>query len=141
MRWPYGAAAWAPIHERDIAAVAVRTLTEEGHGGMKYALTGPELLSQVDQLRAIEKAIGRPLRFEEISPESARQQMLAFLPPGLVDVVLDAWAKLVTEPALVTTTVADVTGTPARTFREWATDHAGDFHFSARNEFSHLHAS
>ncbi|HEV2669133.1 MAG TPA: NAD(P)H-binding protein, partial [Blastocatellia bacterium] len=44
VRWPYGAAAWAPIHERDIAAVAVRALTEKGHGGAKYFLTGGQSL-------------------------------------------------------------------------------------------------
>src|SRR5690349_9273625 len=33
VRWPYGAAAMAPIHEKDIAAVAVRALREEGHQG------------------------------------------------------------------------------------------------------------
>jgi hypothetical protein len=27
----------------------------------------------------------------------------------------------------VTTTVADVIGTPARTFREWAVEHAAEF--------------
>ena len=32
----------APIDERDVAAVAVRALSEEGHGGMEYVLTGPE---------------------------------------------------------------------------------------------------
>jgi hypothetical protein len=44
-----------------------------------------------------------------------------------VDMLLDAWAKLVDQPAPVTATVADVTGAPARTFRDWAIDHADDF--------------
>jgi len=40
---------------------------------------------------------------------------------------LSAWAKMVTEPELVSPTVEELTGVPARTFRAWAIDHAGDF--------------
>jgi uncharacterized protein YbjT (DUF2867 family) len=42
VRWPYGAAARSLIHERDLADVAVRALTEPGHVGQTYDLTGPE---------------------------------------------------------------------------------------------------
>jgi uncharacterized protein YbjT (DUF2867 family) len=128
VRWPYGAAARSLIHERDIAAVAVRALTGDGHGKAKYVLTGPEALTQVEQVRTIGEAIGRPLRFEEISPEAARQQMLTRgWPPSFADGALDYWTKLVTEPEPVTSTVEEVTGAPAREFHEWAIDHAGDF--------------
>ena len=72
VRWPYGAAATAPIHERDIAAVAVRALMEDGHAGARHVLTGPESLTQVEQVQTIAEAIGRRLRFEEISREEAR---------------------------------------------------------------------
>ena len=47
VRWPYLAAPTAPIDERDIAAVAVRALCEDGHAGAEYVLTGPQSLSQV----------------------------------------------------------------------------------------------
>ena len=46
VRWPYLAAPTAPIDERDIAAVAVRALSEDGHAGAEYVLTGPQSLSQ-----------------------------------------------------------------------------------------------
>jgi hypothetical protein len=45
----------------------------------------------------------------------------------VVDMLLDAWAAALGQPALVTSTVAEVTGRPARTFFEWATDHAAEF--------------
>lgn len=48
LRWFYGAATRALIHEHDIGAVAVRTLTEQGHGGQRYHLTGPSQLTQND---------------------------------------------------------------------------------------------
>jgi uncharacterized protein YbjT (DUF2867 family) len=73
VREPHGAAARTPVHERDVAAVGVRALTEDGHDGRKYVLTGPELLTKAEQVRAIGEAIGRPLRFEEIPMEEARQ--------------------------------------------------------------------
>ena len=127
VRWPYRTAARSLLHERDIAAVAVRALTGDGHGGAKYMVTGPQSLTQIEELRAIGEAIGRPLRWEEISPDVARQQMVQQLPPELVDGVLDAHAGFVTTPEPVTTTVEEVTGAPAHTFSEWATDHAADF--------------
>jgi uncharacterized protein YbjT (DUF2867 family) len=127
VRWPYGAAAWAPIHERDIAAVAVRALTEEGHAGKKYSLTGGELLTQVEQLQTIGEAISRTLRYEELTPDAARQQMSAFVPPFVVDRLLDFWAGMVESPAPVKRTVEEVTGAPPATFRQWALDHARDF--------------
>jgi len=134
VRWPYGAAARSPIHERDIAAVAVPALTGDEHAGATYILTGPQSLTQIEQVDAIGAAIGRPLRFEEISPDAARQDLFTDMPPSLVDALLNAWAEFVTEPELVTSTVHEVTGTPAHTFRDWASDHAGDFRRSSAEE-------
>ena len=51
VRWPYGAAETAPIDERDVAAVAARALYEDGHAGGDYVLTGPESLSQAEQVQ------------------------------------------------------------------------------------------
>ena len=127
VRWAYGACARASIHERDIAAVAVRVLTGDGHGGAKYLLTGPQTLTQVEQVQIIGEVISRPLRFEEISPEAMRSQMLARIPPAVVDGALTYWARLVTEPEVVSPTVEEVTGAPARSFSDWVSDHARDF--------------
>jgi len=41
--------------------------------------------------------------------------------------LLDAWSAAIGQPAFVTSTVAEITGTPARTFLEWATHHASEF--------------
>jgi hypothetical protein len=69
--------------------------------------------------------IGRSLRFEEISLEAARRELLA--PASIVNMLLDAWAAAIGRPALVTSTVAEITGSLARTFRDWVTDHAEEF--------------
>jgi uncharacterized protein YbjT (DUF2867 family) len=76
VRWPYGAAETAPIDERDIASVAARALHEDGHAGGDYVLTGPESLSQAKQVSSIGAAIGRRIRFEELSPEEFRRATL-----------------------------------------------------------------
>jgi uncharacterized protein YbjT (DUF2867 family) len=125
VRWPHLAAPTAPIHERDIAAVAVRALCEDGHGGAEYVLTGPESLSQREQLATIGRAIGRSLQVEDISPDEARRELQ--MPPVVVNMLLDAWAAALGQPAFVTSTVAEITGKPARTFLEWATDNAVAF--------------
>jgi uncharacterized protein YbjT (DUF2867 family) len=127
VRWPHAAAPTAPIHERDIAAVAVRALFEDGHAGAEYVLTGPQSLSQSEQISTIGDVIGRSLRLEEISPEDARNELLTVMPAVAVNMLLDAWGAALGQPAFVTSTVAEITGTPARTFRDWATDHAAEF--------------
>ena len=91
MRWFHGSAATAPVHERDIAAVAVRALCEEGHDGRDYVLTGPQSLTQREQLAIIGDTIGRALVFEEVPEDIVRRELLTpasvadmhFLLPGL----------------------------------------------------------
>jgi uncharacterized protein YbjT (DUF2867 family) len=127
VRWPYAEVPAAPIHERDIAAVAVRTLCENGHAGAEYVLTGPQSLTHAEQVSTIGRAIGRSLRIEEVSPDEWRRECLPIWPATVVNTLLDAWAAAVGQPAFVTSTVAELTGAPARTFLDWAIDHAAQF--------------
>jgi uncharacterized protein YbjT (DUF2867 family) len=115
---PYPEAGRSLIHERDIADVAVRALLDDRHDGRTYVLTGPETLTQREQVRVIGEVLGRPLRAEEQSPDELGDQWAD---------ALAYWATLVDDPEPVTHTVPDLTGVPARTFREWAIDHAADF--------------
>lgn len=128
VRWPYGQAKRALIHEKDIAAVAVHTLTSAGHGGAAYELSGPAVISQEDQVRTIGEVIGRQVRWEDLPPEVAREHLLAaWGDPGFVEAALAGWKAFVTSPEQVTGTVERLLGRPALTFRQWAEDHAGDF--------------
>jgi uncharacterized protein YbjT (DUF2867 family) len=127
VRWPHLAAPTAPIDERDIAAVAVRALSEDGHAGAEYVLTGPQSLSQFEQVSAIGCVIGRSLRIEEISPDEARRELLTVAPAVAVNMLLQAWAAAVGQPAHVTSTVAEITGAPPHTFLDWVTDNAAEF--------------
>jgi uncharacterized protein YbjT (DUF2867 family) len=126
VRWPYLAAPTAPVDERDIAAVAVRALCEDGHVDAEYVLTGPQSLSQSEQLSTIGRAIGRSLRIEEISPDEARRE-LTIGPLVAVNMLLASWAAAIGQPAHVTSAVEEITGAPARTFLSWATDNAAEF--------------
>jgi uncharacterized protein YbjT (DUF2867 family) len=127
VRWPYALAPTAPIHERDIAAVAVRALCDSRCAGAEYVLTGPQSLSQFEQVSTIGDALGRPLRLEEITPDEWRRELPAFVPVSIANMLLAAWAGAIGQPALVTSTVAEITGMPPRTFRDWAMDNAAEF--------------
>ncbi len=127
VRWPYANVATAPIHERDIAAVAVRALCDDGHHGKDYVITGPEPLTHAEQVETIGRATGRAVRFEEISADQALQELSAVIPLPVVKILLAAWGAAAGHPAYVTNTVEEITGTPARTYFEWAVDHAGAF--------------
>jgi uncharacterized protein YbjT (DUF2867 family) len=122
VRWVYGQAARSLIDERDIADVGVLALTEERHAGARYVLSGPATVTQADQVHAIGEALGRDLRWEEIPPEHVEDQL-----SGIPESALDTWASFVTAPEIVTSTVQELTGRPARTFAQWADDHADDF--------------
>src|SRR4030095_11185130 len=90
VRWPYLNAPTAPTDERDLAAVAVRTLCEDGHAGAEYVVTGPQSLTQAEQIHTIGRAIGRSLHVEEISPDEARSELGS---SAAVDILLHAWAS------------------------------------------------
>ncbi len=127
VRWPHLSAPTAPIDERDIASVAVRALSEDGHHKAEYVLTGPESSTQFEQLTTISRVIGRSVEIEEITPDEARQELLPAMPLPIINMLLNAWGAAIGQPAFVTSTVADVTGTPAHPFADWAADHAAEF--------------
>ncbi|MGA5197474.1 NAD(P)H-binding protein [Streptomyces exfoliatus] len=128
VRAPLARLARPLIHEADIAAVAVKALTTDALLGARPLLTGPELVTQERQVELIGEAIGRPVRFDEITLAEAVEKMKAAgYPAELVEAVLPVQAKMLANPEPVNDEVERITGTPARTFREWAMDHAADF--------------
>jgi uncharacterized protein YbjT (DUF2867 family) len=128
VRGAYGDGATATIHERDVAAVATRALLDAAHAGHSYVLTGPQLLSQRDKVRLIGEAIGRDVRWEELSAEQAKAAMLAQgLPPDVPDRLLGYWSTIGQRQEPATTSVEQILGHPALTFAQWATEHAAAF--------------
>ncbi len=128
VREPFGGVPRALVHERDIAVVAAKALTEDGLVGRRLELSGPEIVSGEQQVQAIADAIGRPLRLEALSRDQAIERMTAFAGDAAIAAgMVDAWAQMVEHPVAPTTTFEDVVGRTATSFGQWARDHAADF--------------
>lgn len=118
----------AMVHERDIAAVAAVALVDEGHDGMRYTLTGPEELTVPEKVRVVSEAIGRDIEFVELTEAEARRQ---WRDQGQSEEAIEFLLQMADdsseEGSSVLDTVERVTGRPARTFRQWALEHADAF--------------
>ncbi|MGI3782258.1 MAG: NAD(P)H-binding protein [Janthinobacterium lividum] len=131
VRAPYPDATAAPVHEVDIAAVAVAALLDpERHAGHAYELSGPEALSQLDRVHVLADVLGQPVRFEEQTREQARADLLAspWVNEQLADSLLTMQASSVgVRDGIVLTGVEDVLGRPALSFSRWVDDHRQAF--------------
>ncbi|MDE3723380.1 NAD(P)H-binding protein [Nocardiopsis sp. N85] len=128
VRAVHGEARRSLVHERDVAAVAVRALVDDGHAGRAHLMTGPASVSQTDQVRILGEAIGVDARWEEQPEEEAREELTAvFGDPGFAHAAVAHWAEMIERPEAVSRDVERVLGRPALTFEEWARDHADDF--------------
>ncbi|MCM6773723.1 NAD(P)H-binding protein [Nocardia sp. CDC159] len=126
VREPYPESANAAVAMDDIARVAATVLTQDGHAGATYTLTGPQTLTRAERVRQLGAVLGRELSFVTVSHEEA----VALLEPMLGDFArdyVDGLALGVDHPHRANTTIADVTGRPATTFAEWAAAHADQF--------------
>jgi len=120
---PFPDSQQAPIADDDIAAVAVRALTSTHLDGRKLVLTGPQSLSMRQQVSLISDAIGEPIDITVLTDAQARSRYGQVLPPAYLDLLMAQWKFEVSEPAVVTTTVHEVTGHPPMAFRDWAMRH------------------
>lgn len=130
VRGAYGASAEAPIHERDVAAIAARSLTDHDLDldGEVIEMTGPESLTRAEMIETIGQVIGRPIRFEEVPPAAARQAMLERgFPADRADLLLSMLATAAGRPALVADGVQRVLGHKPASFADWVRDHAEAF--------------
>ena len=125
----FGEGRLAPIHPRDIAAVAVRALTEPGHEGRAYELTGPEALSVREQVDILAKVLGRSIEYVPITDEVARAGMQkAGMPDYLIEALLPFGAIVRSgKAANVLPTVGQVTGRAPLPFVDWAREQADAF--------------
>ncbi|MEV7424727.1 NAD(P)H-binding protein [Streptomyces sp. NPDC091212] len=119
----------SPIHERDIADVAFAVLTRPGPGmrGTGHHLTGPEPLTFTQQVAVLARATGRDIKVNTVTPEAWKRSVAAHVPAEIADALLAHWAGAGAAPTVTTDTVERLTGHPARTFADWATDHADAF--------------
>jgi uncharacterized protein YbjT (DUF2867 family) len=126
---PTGDGRWPAIDPADIGAVAVQALTAANHEGKAYALTGPEALSASQYAQKISTAIGKPVRFVDVPPEAAHDQLLkSGMPTEYVDAILDLFAAM---KAGKLSTVADgverAAGKKPFSFDDWIRRNAAAF--------------
>jgi len=126
VRAAYAHAATAVIDLDDIAAVAARVILDDGHYGQRYLLTGPEAVKRVDLVRQIGRAIGRDLRYEELSYEEARKELESTM-GEYAAWYLDGMNSLVDHPQPVSPWFERITARRGTSFAEWARRNASTF--------------
>ncbi|MBG0562651.1 SDR family oxidoreductase [Actinoplanes aureus] len=128
IRAGFATARSAMIHDGDIAETAAVVLTRDGHDGREYWLTGPEVLTPPDQARIIGEALGREIRFVELSRDEVVAHWRA---EGFGAEDIEFFLAMRTDPPeagyTVLPTVEEVTGRPARTYRTWVTENLAAF--------------
>ena len=118
----------APIHERDIAAVAVAALTGTAKAPPDGLLTGGELLSQRRQVALIGEAAGVDIRVDALTEDEARARFATWADSTEeIDAVIEFLDVATREPGPVTTTARDVLGRDPLPFTSWAREHAAEF--------------
>ena len=117
-----GGAKISHVDVRDIAAVAVKALTEPNHAGKAYTLTGPEALTYDEFASELSKAFGHTIRHVSLSPSDLKQGMLAEgLPEEIADRMLDLERYFREGHAeLITSDIDKVTGQEPRRFSQYA---------------------
>lgn len=113
----------APVHEDDIADVAVVALTETSLENQTVLLTGPESLTFRQELEIIGEVLGRDLVINELTREQGEAQMSNFVPPPILASLLAQWEAAVGVVADTSATAERITGKPGRTFRQWVEEH------------------
>jgi len=127
---PAGPGRYAPIDPTDIAAVAALALTEDGHQGREYVLTGDEALTVTEQVQILSAATGLDIKVREpATPDEAiRARFPNGAPPALADAILEGFALLRADTTgLRTDTVARLLGRKPGTFAAWCARNASVF--------------
>jgi uncharacterized protein YbjT (DUF2867 family) len=118
---PTGEGQLAVIDPEDIARVAAVALADEAHVGKGYLLSGPQALTTRAQVETIAEVTGRPIEFEDITPQEYAQAAIergtaveeAHHMQALYEVLRARRAVSITDD------VENVTGTAPGTFRAW----------------------
>jgi len=118
----------APIHERDIAAVAVAALTGAiAPDVASRMLTGGELLSQHQRLTLIGETLGRPLEVRELTEDEARAAFGHRGDPEEVEAILAFIRDAAQGGSPTTDTLEQALGRTPLSFTHWVAEHTGDF--------------
>lgn len=113
------------VDTRDIAAVATAALTEKGHMGKTYVVTGPEALTHGQIAESISRHSGRNIKYESVSENEYRESLREFVPPHMVEMLIEIYRSLRAETnAPVTDDVMRVLGRLPVSFEQFSIEHA-----------------
>jgi uncharacterized protein YbjT (DUF2867 family) len=126
---PTGGAKVAMVDVRDVAAVAAGVLADPTYAGRTLSVTGPEAITFDDVAAAIGAAVGRPIRYVDLTAEQARPRFAAAAVPPWLRRHLEGVFELIRngEFARVSDTVREVTGSTGTDIAAFARDHAAVF--------------
>ena len=125
---PIGDSRVSAVDARDIAAVAAAALTEPGHAGTTYTITGPAAVTHSEIASAIGAAIGRRVDFVDVPPEAFAAALGDLLPPWQVEGLVEDYAHYARgEAAELSPSVREVTGREPIDVARFAHDYAGAF--------------
>ena len=119
----------SPVDIQDIAKIAFAVLTGDGHENRAFDITGPEALSMADIAAAIAETTGKPVRYQNVSPEDRRRTLVAAgLPTFMVDAFDEQAAERRRHPdPRVDLSTHKLFGVQPTTFAEFAKRHAAVF--------------
>jgi uncharacterized protein YbjT (DUF2867 family) len=122
LRLPAGEGKEAFIDADDIAEVAVAALTEDGHGGQRYELTGPRLMTFADTAEELSRATGRDIHYVPLTTEAyAEEQRAQGVPEEWVRLSADLYESIRSGSlATFTDDVRRVLGREPRDFSDYA---------------------
>ena len=117
------------VDVRDVAAVAAKALTEEGHAGKIYELNGPEAITQDDLAKRIAAKAGREVKHVNIPCEAHQKAMLDLgMPEWQVNALIELQDYYVSgRAASVDGVTAKLLGRPARTMDAFLAEYAAEF--------------
>jgi len=125
---PIGDSAVSAVDVRDIAAVAAVTLTEAGHEGATYSLTGPEAITRAQMAAALTAALDRTVTFVDVPPQAFADSIRGLLPPWQVDGLLEDYAHYRRgEAGAVSSAVAEISGKAPHNIEQFGRDYAAAF--------------
>jgi uncharacterized protein YbjT (DUF2867 family) len=132
VRAPFASVRSAMVHDSDIGAVIAAVLTQEGHAGKTYTLTGPTAMNIPQKVAAISEALGREITYVELSEAQARD---AWREQGLPDEVIEFFVMAHGNPPAqaytVLPTVEQITGHPPLTLADFIREHASRYSSSS----------
>jgi uncharacterized protein YbjT (DUF2867 family) len=129
LRLPLGEATLAPVDIADIAKAAYQIVTTPGHQNKTYTMTGPEALTMTELATRIEAAVGKSVRYVDVSSkDKLREWLKAGYPPARAE----AFVQLFDERRRLGRSTVDLSthrhfGITPTTFAEFARRHSPIF--------------